>query len=117
MQKDPEEKGEKDEMLWAQWFDKYVSLLLRDRTAAKAKGIEATEWDRRSKEMRRQHNPKVVLRNHLAQKAIALAEKGDFSEARRLLEVLSRPYEDNHRPEDVLPRRTYVARVCVTCSS
>ena len=39
-------------------------------------------------------NPKFVLRNHLAEVAIAAARKDDFSETARLLTVLSRPYDD-----------------------
>ncbi len=37
-------------------------------------------------------NPKVVLRNHLAQNAIQLAENGDFSETHRLLSALRTPF-------------------------
>jgi uncharacterized protein YdiU (UPF0061 family) len=39
-------------------------------------------------------NPKFVLRNHLAQTAIERAQQGDFSEVRRLLQVLERPFDE-----------------------
>ena len=40
-------------------------------------------------------NPKFVLRNHLAQSAIAAAEAGDGGEeVRRLLEILRRPFDE-----------------------
>ncbi|MGC3891796.1 protein adenylyltransferase SelO [Pseudomonas urmiensis] len=38
-------------------------------------------------------NPLYVLRNYLAQKAIEAAEGGDYSEVRRLHQVLSNPFE------------------------
>ena len=40
-------------------------------------------------------NPRIVLRNHLAQRAIELAEAGDFGEVRALHEALRRPYDDD----------------------
>ncbi|KNZ31748.1 MAG: hypothetical protein AD742_17210 [Methylibium sp. NZG] len=39
-------------------------------------------------------NPRVVLRNHLAEVAILQAKAGDFSEIERLLTVLSRPFDE-----------------------
>jgi uncharacterized protein YdiU (UPF0061 family) len=39
-------------------------------------------------------NPKVVLRNHLAETAIERAREGDFSEVQRLLKVLQRPFDE-----------------------
>ena len=39
-------------------------------------------------------NPKYILRNHLAQRAIELADGGDFTEVRALQALLARPYDD-----------------------
>ena len=40
-------------------------------------------------------NPRIVLRNHLAQEAIVAAEAGDDEPVRRLLDALRRPYDDD----------------------
>ncbi|CAN9498759.1 unnamed protein product [Ophioblennius macclurei] len=37
-------------------------------------------------------NPRVVLRNYIAQNAIEAAESGDFSEVQRVLQVLEKPF-------------------------
>ncbi len=39
-------------------------------------------------------NPKFILRNYMAQNAIKAAERSDFSEVNRLLEVLRKPFEE-----------------------
>nr|WP_236580658.1 YdiU family protein [Rubrivivax sp. A210] len=44
-------------------------------------------------------NPKFLLRNHLAETAIARAEEGDFGEVQRLLKVLQRPYDEQAEHE------------------
>jgi uncharacterized protein YdiU (UPF0061 family) len=41
------------------------------------------------------HNPKVILRNYLAQQAIDKAEQGDFSLFHELLAALSLPFDEN----------------------
>jgi uncharacterized protein YdiU (UPF0061 family) len=39
-------------------------------------------------------NPKFILRNHLAQRAIEMAQQDDFSEIHRLQHILSRPFDE-----------------------
>ncbi len=65
-------------------------------------------------------NPQYILRNHMAQKAIELAERNDFSEVERLFQLLSQPYikqPDLEQPEDLGPLPSDVPEVMVSCSS
>lgn len=52
----------------------------------------------------RRHNPRVVLRNHLAQNAIERAQEGDFQEVQRLLQRLQNPFDT--APFDTRPAVT-----------
>ncbi|MFM2075644.1 MAG: hypothetical protein RJB34_1949 [Pseudomonadota bacterium] len=66
----------------------------------------------------RQHNPAVVLRNHLGQQAIERAERGDWSEVQRLQNALARPFEVLPGSEDlcaVAPE--WASRIAISCSS
>ena len=65
-------------------------------------------------------NPIYILRNHMAQKAIELAERGDFSEVERLFKLLSQPFikqADLEKSEDLAPLPSDVPEVMVSCSS
>lgn len=63
-------------------------------------------------------NPKYVLRNYLAHKAITRAQAGDFSEVDRLLAVLSRPFEEQteHEAYAAAPP-AWGKHLAVSCSS
>lgn len=63
-------------------------------------------------------NPLYLLRNHLAQTAIELAQHGDYSEVRRLRELLADPF--NYRPGHgryTQPAPAGSAEFAVSCSS
>jgi uncharacterized protein YdiU (UPF0061 family) len=63
-------------------------------------------------------NPKYVLRNHLAQNAIELAQKKDFSEVTRLLKILENPYKSQAVPEDyAMGPPPELAHMAISCSS
>lgn len=63
-------------------------------------------------------NPVYILRNHMAQRAIELAEQNDFSEVERLFVLLSNPFTtqpEREKPEDLLP--PVGEEIPVSCSS
>ncbi|WP_293369449.1 YdiU family protein [Nevskia sp.] len=63
-------------------------------------------------------NPKYVLRNHLAQAAIARAETGDYSEIDRLFTLLSQPFAEQPEHETYAAEPPPEARhIEVSCSS
>ncbi len=91
---------------FAAWVDRYRARLLEERRsdAERAQAMDAV-------------NPAVVLRHHLAQQAIIRAEDGDYSEVRRLLEVLRRPYAAPERAADALPPPQDSPPAALSCSS
>jgi uncharacterized protein YdiU (UPF0061 family) len=65
-------------------------------------------------------NPRYILRNHMAQKAIELAECDDFSEVERLFQLLRQPYvqqPDLEQESDLAPLPGDQPEVAVSCSS
>jgi uncharacterized protein YdiU (UPF0061 family) len=96
-----------------------------DRAAADAWGeryLRRLESEPRADAQRRAAmdavNPKYVLRNHLAQQAIAQAEAGDFGEVRALHELLRRPYDEQPAQERYAALPPDWARgIEVSCSS
>jgi serine/tyrosine/threonine adenylyltransferase len=68
----------------ATWIDRYEHRLEREArpAAVRAAAMNAV-------------NPRIVLRNHLAQEAIAASQSGDDEPVQRLLAALRRPYSDD----------------------
>ena len=96
-----------DRALCDEWLDAYRIRLAKEPLADDARRTEMNKV-----------NPKYVLRNHLAQIAITAAEKGDFSELRRLYAVLQHPFDE--QPENTayasLPPE-WASTLEVSCSS
>ena len=63
-------------------------------------------------------NPKFILRNHLAQEAIELSERGDDTELHRLSAILSRPFDEQPEEEAyALPAPAGTKKQVISCSS
>ena len=96
-----------DRELIDQWFTDYVLRLQSESSVDSA----------RMKSMNLA-NPKYILRNHLAQTAIEKAQQHDFSEVSRLMNILSRPYDEQPEFEAyAVPPPADLERVEVSCSS
>lgn len=66
-----------------------------------------------------EHNPRYILRNHMAQTAIERAEHDDFSEIERLFNLLAHPFQHNtqERSNDLQPPQSNADEISVSCSS
>jgi uncharacterized protein YdiU (UPF0061 family) len=72
------------------------------------------------KEYMNRLNPKFILRNHVAQKAIEMAEKGDYSELSKVLNIMLTPFDEHNEVtfEGEYDTSTVLAyNICVSCSS
>lgn len=74
---------------WTAWITRYRKRLGRELEGL-GDDVQAVQ-DERVKVMN-STNPRVVLRNYIAQNAIEAAENGDFSEVQRVLKVLEKPF-------------------------
>lgn len=74
---------------WTAWITRYRKRLGRELEGL-SDAVQAVQ-DERVKVMD-STNPRVVLRNYIAQNAIEAAENGDFSEVQRVLKVLEKPF-------------------------
>ncbi|CAL8358054.1 unnamed protein product [Lota lota] len=73
---------------WTDWITSYRKRLSRELEGQT--NVQEVLDDRLR--VMNSTNPRVVLRNYIAQNAIAAAEKGDFSEVQRVLKVLEYPF-------------------------
>uniref|UniRef100_A0A8C2WWF8 Selenoprotein O n=1 Tax=Cyclopterus lumpus TaxID=8103 RepID=A0A8C2WWF8_CYCLU len=73
---------------WSRWITRYRKRLARELQGQS--DVQAVQEERvRAMDST---NPRVVLRNYIAQNAIEAAENGDFSEVQRVLKVLEKPF-------------------------
>uniref|UniRef100_UPI003AACB969 selenoprotein O2 n=1 Tax=Centroberyx gerrardi TaxID=166262 RepID=UPI003AACB969 len=92
---DQDQLQEKQRDDWIHWVSRYRRRLSRESDGAS--DLSAVRKERLS--VMNSTNPRVVLRNYIAHNAIQAAEKGDFSEVHRILEVLEKPYSNALEPD------------------
>lgn len=105
---DSDERGLKE---WMDWLNKYQQRLKENEKMTNEERVTSMN----------KMNPVYILRNYMAQTAIEMAEKGDYSEVRQLYELLKNPYEEQDNMEKYTePPPKWATRrgVCVnSCSS
>jgi uncharacterized protein YdiU (UPF0061 family) len=84
---------------WHFWFAHYVTLLNKELLS-----------DNERKTLQNSVNPKYVLRNYMAQMAIELAEKEDYSLLNEFYKLLLHPYEEQPEFEKWFAKRPDWAR-------
>ncbi|KAF3689055.1 Selenoprotein O [Channa argus] len=88
METSQEELKPKQAEEWTNWIKHYRKRLARELEGQS--DVQAVQKER--VRVMDSTNPRVVLRNYIAQNAIEAAENGDFSEVQRVLTVLQRPF-------------------------
>ena len=84
---------------WHFWFTQYITLLNKELVS-----------DQERKTLQNSMNPKYVLRNYMAQMAIELAEKEDYSLLNELYKLLLNPYDEQIEFEKWYAKRPDWAR-------
>lgn len=85
-----EQVSAKNRESWNKWLDKY-----RDRLREEEKDVQdLTKLAEERVTAMNSSNPRFILRNYIAQNAIAAAEKGDYSEVQNVLRLLESPYSE-----------------------
>jgi len=78
--------------LWTEWLDVYSARLSLEATAGEGDDLKRINAERTA--LMNSNNPRFILRNYIAQNAIEKAEEGDYSEVRRVLEILKNPFQE-----------------------
>ena len=89
------------------WLERYRARLAEQSTT-----------DQQRQQQMLAVNPKYILRNYLAENAIARAKQGDYSEVIKLREILSKPHEEQPQNEiyaDSAP--AWASGISISCSS
>ena len=92
--------------VWQQWSTRYLAAL--EPLSSEA-----------SIEQMHSNNPVYVLRNSVAQRAITVAEQGQFEELNRVFDLLTNPYnvQDIATELDTMPPAPHAPQMPISCSS
>jgi len=94
-----EAKQRRDSELWTAWLETYEEALAEQRDKAIERLSSKAAADEERRQTTKAANPGFILRNWVAQNAIAKAEEGDFEEVKNVLHLLENPFADNHLQE------------------
>ncbi|XP_030006449.1 selenoprotein O2 isoform X2 [Sphaeramia orbicularis] len=95
LETDQDELKEKQRDDWICWVSRYRRRLAREDDGTS----ELFLLKKERLNVMNNANPRVVLRNYIAQRAIQAAERGDFSEVNRVLQVLEKPFVETFEME------------------
>eukprot|EP01087_Luapelamoeba_hula_P011200 TRINITY_DN3014_c0_g1_i1.p1 TRINITY_DN3014_c0_g1~~TRINITY_DN3014_c0_g1_i1.p1 ORF type:complete len:763 (+),score=176.43 TRINITY_DN3014_c0_g1_i1:37-2325(+) len=113
------EKRQHDKQVWQEWMGKYLDRLQREYTQAPSSATQPSGEGRVA--IMNKANPKFVLRNYIAQRAIQRAEEDNFSEAQRVYDLLVDPFTERNFVHGVnhydTPPPSWASDLCVSCSS
>ncbi|XP_060100776.1 protein adenylyltransferase SelO, mitochondrial [Heteronotia binoei] len=98
---------------WKEWLLNYRVRLEKELEHTS----DAGAWSAEHLKVMNLNNPKYILRNYIAQNAIQAAENGDFSEVRKVLKLLEKPYEDTECEEPAEEEDWAVAAACSSMTS
>ncbi|KAL8221148.1 UNVERIFIED_CONTAM: hypothetical protein K2H54_060127 [Gekko kuhli] len=100
---------------WKDWLLNYRVRLEKELEHTS----DAGAWSDERVKVMNLNNPKYILRNYIAQNAIEAAENGDFSEVRKVLKLLEKPYEDTecYGEEPAEEEEVAVAAACSSMTS
>ncbi|TYZ58315.1 hypothetical protein PybrP1_006303, partial [[Pythium] brassicae (nom. inval.)] len=99
---------------WGTWIAAYAERLKEESDFVPDAAKEAQRHA-----LMQRTNPKFVLRNHVAQKAIDFATAGDSFAVENIFKLLTRPFDEGTADDLVyaLPEDPSTPPLCVSCSS
>ncbi|KRX02170.1 hypothetical protein PPERSA_06365 [Pseudocohnilembus persalinus] len=105
---------------WEQWLSKYYERIEEDKdNIIDKKQLSLKEFNENRKKIMENQNPKIILKNYIAEEIIKDVEKNDFKSLNQLLSLLEKPFAKNDDiclfNKKVTP--SWAQGLCVSCSS